>query len=383
MQIYVYYSIVFFSIIIIFLYFYILWEKIYEIYKNNKRKRYLDEILELVDTSINTITSTGNVDSVDIRLFSPYFISNMKMKIIEDRLIYYIENFKDIPLKPIIEFVEKLGLVDMQINCLLKNNMHTKALACKTLGEMRSKKAIKYIMREVKSPSSDIQYNALLALAKIGDEIAFTYAFNSITSSIFLNERSLIEIIQSFEGDKKYVYNHMINCENDLLSCIFIKSAVSIKDSSLGENISKFLSSSSAEKKIASIKALSSMEDKRYIHDIAECLKNKNWEIRAVAAKALGLFGDSSILASLTESLSDSQWFVRYNSAQSILLIDKDLRSLPSIFNGNDKFAKDIIAAEIENLGFMDKITSYKDSQDINKRQLCYSISKYIKEVND
>ncbi|MDF2505345.1 MAG: hypothetical protein K0R06_2839 [Clostridium sp.] len=46
MQIYVYYSIVFFSIIIIFLYFYILWEKIYEIYKNNKRKRYLDEILE-------------------------------------------------------------------------------------------------------------------------------------------------------------------------------------------------------------------------------------------------------------------------------------------------------------------------------------------------
>jgi HEAT repeat protein len=248
---------------------------------------------------------------------------------------------------------------------------------------MRSEKSIPYLLREVNSRFTDIKYNTLLALAKIGDTEAFIEAFKQLDNSILLSERSLIEIVDSFEGDKKYIYKKMIHMKNDTIAVVFIKSAGNFKDMSLNEEIAIFLKDKNKEKKISAVKALGNMADNRFIEDMITLLEDEEWEVRAVVAKALGVFEEHRILPSLIKALSDAQWFVRYNAAYSILSIDKSMESLICIFESDDKFAKDIILSVLENTGLINNMESYGSSDDALKKKISFLVGNYINKNED
>ncbi len=255
-------------------------------------------------------------------------------------------------------------------------------MACKRLGEFRSRKAIPYLLEELNVRYVDVSYNIFLALAKIGDEEAFIKAFNE-SDNIMLSERSLIEIVDSFEGDKINIYKTMLNSPNSYVSSIFIKSAGNFKEHSLAEEISYFLHDDNKEKRIAAIKSIGEIGDDRYISKIISLLQDEDWEVRAVSAKALGMFGNKQVITPLITALSDAQWFVRYNAANSILDVDNDFIYLMDIFQGQDKFAKDIMLSTIENRGKMELINRYGYSEIPERKKIYQLINDYITEKNE
>lgn len=353
--------------------------KVVETRRNKKKIRYSKDLIPHIDNLIDNILE-GRALSGDSKVYLKKVIKNpIKRDIFIERIIYYLENFKGEFIHNLTELCEDLGVVDYDIQFLKGSNKFLKALACKRLGEYRSKKPVKDLLRVLQLPIMDVRYNALMALAKIGDETAFIEAFENINNKVILNERSLIEIADSFEGDKKYMYKKMISSQNDYLAVVFIKSAGNYMDVYIGEEISKYLFDENKEKRIAAVKALGNMADSRYVEDIITLLNDKEWEVRAGAAKVLGRFGDDRAIYPLVKALTDRQWYVRFNAAVSILSFDEGIDMIPSIFEVQDKFAKDIIISAIENLGLMKEINLYESSDDENKRRTAMYIKEYAK----
>lgn len=376
MEKYVYLSIMFFSLIIFFLYIYIVFEKLLENYKSKIIQKYSTDLVSYINLIVSEITSGKDIHLFELENLKVICKNKNKRQIIEERLLFYFENYKGEFLPKLIEFCEQIEIVKHEIKNLENRDNFKKALAARRLGEFRSKKSIEKLLNQLKIMNIDVKYNILLALAKIGEENSFIEAFKNIDSEIILSERSLIEIVDSFEGDKDKIYKYMINSNNNFIASVFIKSAGNYKKLSLSSEISKYLSSEDKELRIASVKAIGSINDDTYLDTIISLLKDVEWEVRAVTARTLGNFSSEKILMPLVKALSDLQWYVRFNAATSIINHRGGLKVLSNVFEGEDRFAKDIIISAIENSS-NNSLYLYEISNDEEKKALVNKIKQY------
>lgn len=372
------YSILIFSVIIILLYAYLITEKLYEDYINRKKRRvhkdvsgYLDDIASRLDEY--------EVTSVQLKVLKGFMKDRIKREIIEERFLFYFENLRGSISNKLTKLAEDIGLVDYELEKLKSKDMHKVALACKNLGEIRSKKALGSLLDLIDIEVVEVKYNVLMALAKIGDEEAFIEAFKKLSKTIPLSERSLVEIADSFEGDKIYVYRNLFYLEDEFISSIFIKSAGNYKNTLLADEIAIFLADENKEKKIAALKALGNMGDNRYVIQIIELLNDESWEVRAIAVKVLGQLQDNRALIPLVKALSDKEWYVRYNAANSLISIEGGIELVYDVLEGEDRFAKDIVVSVLETSYGWDKVLEY-DMYSSRTPKLSEAIKKYIKE---
>jgi hypothetical protein len=154
-------------------------------------------------------------------------------------------------------------------------------------------------------------------------------------------------------------------------------------DTELNEHIKDFIEDEDKEKRIAAIKSIGQNSDVRYLDKVIKRLSDEEWEVRSAAAKSLGRIGDNRALEELKKALSDSSWWVRYNAASSILELPKGLDYLHSVMKGEDKFAKDIIIAAMEDAGVLQEILLHENSSAEEKRELAVLLKQYILEKTE
>ncbi|EYE88535.1 PBS lyase [Fervidicella metallireducens AeB] len=378
MELIVLYSIIIFSILILALFLYLVIEKLYDKYKNKKKRRYQDSIASYLDNIVSQLDEK-DITEIQINILSEYIRHKIKREVVEERMLFYFENFKGSISGKLTKLAEEIGLVEYELEKLSKKDFHKIALACKHLGDIRSKKVINPLLELIDIEHVEIKYNVLMALAKIGDNEAFIEAFKKLTKSIPLSERSLVEIADSFEGDKIYVYRNLIYIEDEFISSIFIKSAGNYKDTTLADEIAFFLAIENKEKKIAAMKALGNMGDNRYVEPIISLLSDETWEVRAIAAKVLGQLQSDNAIIPLTTALSDREWYVRYNAANSLVSIEGGIDMVYDILEGEDRFAKDIIVSILETSYGWDRVIEYDKTTDRNPK-LSEIVKKYTEE---
>ncbi|SHF28230.1 HEAT repeat-containing protein [Caloramator proteoclasticus DSM 10124] len=378
MELIVLYSILIFSVIIILLYAYLITEKLYEDYINRKKRRVYKDVSGYLD-DIASRLDEYEVTNVQLKVLKGFIKDRIKREIIEERFLLYFENLRGSISNNLTKLAEDIGLVDYELEKLKSKDMHKVALACKNLGEIRSKKALGSLLDLIDIEVVEVKYNVLMALAKIGDEEAFIEAFKRLSKTIPLSERSLVEIADSFEGDKIYVYRNLMYLEDEFISSIFIKSAGNYKNTILADEIAIFLADENKEKKIAALKALGNMGDNRYVIQIIELLNDESWEVRAIAAKVLGQLQDNRALIPLVKALSDKEWYVRYNAANSLISIEGGIELVYDVLDGEDRFAKDIVVSVLETSYGWDKVLEY-DMYSSRTPKLSEAIKKYIEE---
>lgn len=378
MELIVLYSIIIFSILIIALFLYLVAEKLYDKYKNKKKQKYQDDIATYLDEIVSSLDEK-EPEQIEISKLSDYVKHKIKREVVEERMLLYFENFKGSISKKLTKLSEDIGLVDYEIEKLNNKDFHKVALALKHLGDIRSKKAIDKLLELLDVEHVEVKYNVLMALSKIGDEEAFIEVFKRLSNTIPLSERSLVEIADSFEGDKIYVYRNLIYIEDEFISSIFIKSAGNYKDTILADEIALYLAIENKEKKIAAMKALGNMGDNRYVGPIITLLSDEAWEVRAIAAKVLGQLQSEKALIPLAEALSDREWYVRYNAANSLISIEGGIDIVYDILDGQDRFAKDIIVSVLETSYGWDKVLDY-DKTTNRTPKLSQKVRKYIEE---
>lgn len=382
MEQYAYYSILIFSGFIFFLYIYLFYEKILSIYQTKQIHKnekflipYLDKLFLKMEDDYPSFTTILKIR----KKIKNKIIRNIVIK----RVIYFNSFFTGNIQINLTKFCEDVYLIKYIIKDLRTNDNNKISLSSKYLGEFRSNLAIPDLLKVLNKKTPNIQYNALMALAKIGDNTAFIEGFTKINNNIVINERSLIEIIDTFEGDKISLYNTILRSENSFVLSIFIKSYGNNMDVLLNDYLSGFIKNGTVSTKIAAIKVVGQTADINYLEDLIECLQNEFWEVRAVSAKSLGMLEDGRALPALIKSLSDKEWWVRYNSAVAILKIPTAINEITEVFIGDDSFAKDIMLNAMETNGVFSELYLFEHSIDYNKRYLAELVNNYIKNLEN
>lgn len=345
------YSALFFLIaILLILYAYLMAEKIRELLLEKKKERLLKELSPLIDKIFEKL-SQGKTPGEEIPLLKKRAKIPLQRELISERIISYSELVEGRLKQELGQLAEALGLVDHELKNLKTKSMSARALACRRLGEYRSRKALPALIRALELPNYDVKFQALAGLAKIGDLEYFLKAFLEPFGVQLFSERSLIEIIDGFEGDKEAMYKKMISHEDDYLASVFIKSAGNGRFVRVASDILKNLSSPSFMRKIAAVKALGQMGAAEFTDSLIEELKNPDWRIRAVAAKALGEAQNTAALPALKEAVGDENWWVRYNAAKAIIKMGNYKDLVQEIFSGEDPFAKDMLRYVLKTAG--------------------------------
>jgi hypothetical protein len=374
MERYVYYSIGILAFFVFFLYIYLIYEKFVDIFNIRKKTSYEKYIVPYIDELLSVIDVEYPEDIYELRAMLK---NRIKREIIESRIIYYIEMFTGTMRSNLIKLSEEIGLIHYEVKNLKDKDVFKTALALKNLGSLRSKTAIKPIIEISNKRVTDIRYHSLMALSKIGDADAFVEAIEGVSSGFILSERSLTEIIDSFEGDKPTLYERMIASRSIYLSTMFIKSAGNYMNTNLNDKIAVFIKDDNKDRRIAAIKAIGQSGDIRFLETLIKCLKDEEWEVRAVAAKALGRFGSKKPVPHLVKALSDREWWVRYNSALSIIKLPGGINVAEDVLSGSDRFAKDILISAIEGSGVMVNAEEYLESTGSEKGRLEELLKKY------
>ena len=382
MEQYVYYSILIFSGFIFFLYLYLLYQKIFSMYETKQRKKHESILIPYLDDLFLKME-----DEYPSKIILLEIRRKIKNKIIRNivvkRIIYFNSFFNGNIQSNLTKFCQDTNLIKYTNKDLRTKDNNKISLSCKHLGEFRSKLAIPDLIKVLNKKTPDVQYNSLMALAKIGDNNAFIEGFSLVNNNVVISERSLIEIIDSFEGDKISLYDTMLFNENPFILSIFIKSYGNNKNVSLNDYLSKFIKNNNVSIKIAAIKVVGQTADVQYSEDLIQCLDSEFWEIRAAAAKSLGIIEETKAIPSLIKALSDKEWWVRYNSAQAIFKIPTGINEIYTVFVGNDSFAKDIILNAMETCGIFAELYLFEHSINHNKRQLAKLINNYVKDLEN
>lgn len=373
----------FLILFLLLLYVYLVYEKLKEIVFENKRKKESSIINDLIDNLFAKLSNSENVSEnvekyiLDLKKYSKTFSGR---EITAERLIGYIELIKGDLRDALCGICEELGFVDYEMANLQKKDVFRIALACKRLGEYRSEKALDSLLDRLKTDVYEVKYHALLAISKIGNNEYFMKAFSKEYKVQMLSERNLMEIVNSFEGDKATVYKKMIGHEDEYISSIFIRAAGNDRVLEVSEEVGRHLSSQSFLKKIAAVKAVGQMGDFRFVDDLIKELSSSDWRIRAVAAKSLGEIGAQRAVTYLKEALKDAEWWVRYNAAFSIIKLGNYEDVLAEIFNGQDEFAKDAAFYALEAVGLIKEHASTTDLPLNNLPQLALKLRQYMEK---
>lgn len=89
-------------------------------------------------------------------------------------------------------------------------------------------------------------------------------------------------------------------------------------------------------------------EAESIIHSFAENLKSRTWEYQAISSSALKSYPGDVTFRILVENLSSANWHVRKNSAISLEKLGYTYHDLISVFDGNDRFAREIMRYRLD-----------------------------------
>lgn len=89
-------------------------------------------------------------------------------------------------------------------------------------------------------------------------------------------------------------------------------------------------------------------EAKPVILNLAENMENRIWEYQAIATSALKSYPGDVTFRILVKNLSNSNWHVRHNSAISCEKLGYTYQDLISVFDGNDRYAREIMRYRLD-----------------------------------
>lgn len=89
-------------------------------------------------------------------------------------------------------------------------------------------------------------------------------------------------------------------------------------------------------------------EAKSVIQAIAENMEGRTWEYQAIASSALKSYPGDITFRILVENLSSTNWHIRQNSAISLEKLGYTYHDLISVFDGNDRYAREIMRYRLD-----------------------------------
>lgn len=265
------------------------------------------------------------------------------MQTLEDILLNILEDSDSRTKARVRTVAQQFGFPEKCLSMIRDRLTGNISIGCRKAGLYKFEKAIPDLLNTLDILSSGTQYQALMALARIGDYSAMLQAFNKIHRLVFVNERTISEILNTFSGDRYKLFREMIYHQSDYLARLSMKAIDKETINMLIKDIISIYQNGDKETRLACITAIgkSGMRGRNSI--LIRAMSDREWELRAMSAKVLGILKDPSAVKPLAKAARDREWWVRQNAVTSILAYPNSGEILASIVNTGDSYAYDSI----------------------------------------
>lgn len=308
--------------------------------KNRDIKKIMPVLREL--TSATTIDFFRDHDEILSKL-SERIKEKISLQTLEDILLGILEDRDGetrVRARTIAYYFGFPAACLSMINDPLTGNI---AIGCRKAGFYQYEDAIPDLLKTLDIASSDTQYQALMALARIGDAAVMIEAFDKIHRLVLVNERTISEILSIFAGDRYRLFREMIHHQSDYLARLSLKAIDRETAIMLIKDILSIYRDGGKEARLACITAIGKSGVSGKVSMLIEAMGDKEWELRAIAAKTLGILTAKIAVKPLARAARDREWWVRQNAVTSILAYPDPGGILASIVQTGDRYAYDSI----------------------------------------
>lgn len=215
------------------------------------------------------------------------------------------------------------------------------------------KEALKQLLGQ---PNLYCRENALKAFYRFGDPVAVAEAIRLLDQApVFHHSKLITDGLLSFQGDHKQLaallwadFKHY--CAPMRVS---IANYIRFQTGSYQEPMLQILLDPSQDPELhfAAIRYLGRYPYGPALPVLIDLLLNSGgarWNYAAISAAALSGYPGDGTKAALKEALKNANWYVRYNASQSLMQIGVSNLELVDILNGDDRYAREMIAYRME-----------------------------------
>jgi len=279
-------------------------------------------------------------------------VAQLEARVIQDKLIEWIEKFRGTQRDKLTKLCEDMGLVQLDMKNLNSMFYAKQMQAAFRLGGMRSSRAVPQLLELLKQEKSAELIRVIArAVAKCADDTAsLGVMLDELASREQHNELFAAEILEESTLD---VTPLLVGCLADSNNRL-VKTALLALRGHAGTELTPalFKLADNKDKDIRSlaIKLLVCTGNVLTKETLCSWFKDPEWEVRAAVAESLSTYNHTASIVILKEALTDSNWWVRYYSSKSLATMgDEGFRALcEAALERDDPYKSDMAKDRIQ-----------------------------------
>jgi len=122
-------------------------------------------------------------------------------QVLEDLLLEYIKNGNEQTRRMARNVAYHFGFPEACADAINGLRPDSVALACRKAGVYQFSDAVPDMLKALRLPSGDVQFQVLMALSRLADARAMAAALDLLDGRLFLNQQALAEIRGQFTGE--------------------------------------------------------------------------------------------------------------------------------------------------------------------------------------
>ena len=258
----------------------------------------------------------------------------------------------------LVRLAREAGLVSRYFARLGARNRWRKARAAENLGYFSGPEAVGPLAGLLSHPDETVRAVAARALARIGTQEAAEALARTLNDT---SELTRLRMAENLERIGELAVNPLVEVlgGGDSRARVFAARILgNLRAAEAGPALREaMLRGETTDVRAQAALAVGKIGNPDDVPALEEAADDEDWPVRAQAANALGMIGELSAIPTLQGLAADREWWVRLNASRALANMGPSgERALARILEGEDRFARDRVAATLEERGIVRRV---------------------------
>ena len=228
------------------------------------------------------------------------------------------------------------------------------------LGIYRYKESSDLLLEKLDILSTDIQYQVLMAFARMGAAEAFAQGLQKVFDHLMLNDRTLITIIKSYRGDRRLLFDVIMKQSNKILKFTYLNALEPKEVQDHVQEILPYIKDEFMDLRLAAITSIGSILDRQYIDSLLRGFEDDSLVVRVRTALVFGNLICQEAVPGLIDVACGEHWWARQTAINSILAYPNAEEILTQVVLRHDSYAYSNVVYALERDDREDILASVK-----------------------
>ena len=273
-------------------------------------------------------------------------------------MVEYLSLLRGAERERLVRLAREAGLVRRYFASLGARYRWRKARAAENLGYFGGPEAVGPLAQTLSHPNETVRAVAARALARIGTPEAAEALAGTLSDTSELTRLRMAEnlerigplavgpLVEVLEGDDPRARVFAARILGNLRAA---EAGASLREAMLGGE--------TTDVRAQAALAVGKIGNPEDVQTLREAAGDEDWPVRAQAANALGMIGELAAIPTLQSLATDTEWWVRLNASRALANMGPSgERALAEILEGEDRFARDRVAATLEERGIVRRV---------------------------